>query len=598
MRRVFFFALLISAGTSLLAQSENSAPAGGAFLFDGHASIDAAPAPQSSWADPDALARQIRNAAPRLTAQQRHRLGPLPDSSARELDARDSLQSSPDGRARVGVARSIPAAVEMKPGSDAGLLERSADGRVYWTTSISSEGAAALRAYLSNVVLPPDSRIFVYGRGGEVHGPYTNERWAAGGFWTNAVAGDELFVEVQLPQGSDVRAARLSIPRVGHLAPEKNASLTDMSDSGSCLVDVACVSDDDIPGVSKASRAVAQIVFEDAGLFFSCSGGLLNSSGGKGLPYFLTANHCVDSPAVASTVEAYWDYRNASCNGAAPSLSTVTRSLGARLVASGSRDAAEPDFALLQLNELPPPGRYFLGWTTDDYSVSGATIYRISHPDGSLQSISIHQISVAATPGVCAGLPQGNFIYSKNSSGSTRGGSSGAPAFILAGLRVVGQLFGRCGQNVADPCDAMNNSTIDGAFRAEYPALAPALSPSAQSGICQASTDTLCLFGDRFRATLTARDPRTGRTAVGRAMPQNDIFGYFSLPVLTGQIDNPEVFLKVIDARVVKGNFWLFYGGLTDLSYTLRVVDSVTGAVRTYSKPAGSFCGSADTTTF
>ena len=105
----------------------------------------------------------------------------------------------------------------------------------------------------------------------------------------------------------------------------------------------------------------------------------------------------------------------------------------------------------------------------------------------------------------------------------------------------------------------------------------------------------LCLIGNRFEATLVARDQRTGNTGVGSPLPQSDIFGYFSIPALTNNATNPEVFVKVLDAG---GKFWVFYGGLTDFEFTLTIRDTKTSAVKTYFKEAGSLCGGADTRGF
>jgi hypothetical protein len=104
--------------------------------------------------------------------------------------------------------------------------------------------------------------------------------------------------------------------------------------------------------------------------------------------------------------------------------------------------------------------------------------------------------------------------------------------------------------------------------------------------------------GARFKVELAARDPRTGKIGTGVSIPQNDLFGYFSLPELTSQPDNPEVFVKILDGRPVTGKFWVFYGGLTDLEFTLTVTDTVMGTIKLYAKDGGSFCGSADTQAF
>ena len=83
---------------------------------------------------------------------------------------------------------------------------------------------------------------------------------------------------------------------------------------------------------------------------------------------------------------------------------------------------------------------------------------------------------------------------------------------------------------------------------------------------------------------------------------RSDLFGYFSLPDFTGDPTYPEIFVKMADARTLPGaSFWVFHTGLTDLEYTLRVTDQVTGVVRTYAGGATdgtSLCGTADTSAF
>ena len=54
----------------------------------------------------------------------------------------------------------------------------------------------------------------------------------------------------------------------------------------------------------------------------------------------------------------------------------------------------------------------------------------------------------------------------------------------------------------------------------------------------------------------------------------------------------------MLDGTAINGRYWVFYGGLTDLEYTLTVTESGTGRVRTYTKPAGSACGGFDTEGF
>jgi hypothetical protein len=95
--------------------------------------------------------------------------------------------------------------------------------------------------------------------------------------------------------------------------------------------------------------------------------------------------------------------------------------------------------------------------------------------------------------------------------------------------------------------------------------------------------------GHSFNITLLATDQHHNNvTGAGVALPQTDILGYFSLPTLTNNPSIPEVFVKILDARVLTGSYWVFYGHLTDLIYDLTVKDNVTGISKTYHVPAGN----------
>jgi photosystem II stability/assembly factor-like uncharacterized protein len=121
------------------------------------------------------------------------------------------------------------------------------------------------------------------------------------------------------------------------------------------------------------------------------------------------------------------------------------------------------------------------------------------------------------------------------------------------------------------------------------------------SGNCAAAGNALCLLGGRFSVTVQAIDPRTGRLEVGTALEQTDRWGYFSLPGFTGDPNFPEIVVKMADATALGEGFWVFHSGLTDLEYTLSVVDTVTGQQKSYQNDRSdpqALCGGADTGTF
>ena len=139
------------------------------------------------------------------------------------------------------------------------------------------------------------------------------------------------------------------------------------------------------------------------------------------------------------------------------------------------------------------------------------------------------------------------------------------------------------------------------AFGRACEARAASTAPEAEASFESPSGAELSLLAGRFRATVRATDPRTGRVVEGVAYPREDRFGYFGLAGLTGDPAFPEIFVKMADARQDGGHFWVFHTGLTDLSYELTIRDTVTGAVKTY--PGGAtngtqLCGAADTSAF
>jgi hypothetical protein len=129
------------------------------------------------------------------------------------------------------------------------------------------------------------------------------------------------------------------------------------------------------------------------------------------------------------------------------------------------------------------------------------------------------------------------------------------------------------------------------------PSTPPVVNSTTAVGTCTPGTNTMCLVGNRFKIEVTAKDPRTLNSGPGvvRTRAGNDVFGYFSVPALTGNPNNQEIFLKMLDARTLNGKFWVFFGTLSDFEFTVRVTDVTTGQVRTYTRAGGTACGATDT---
>ena len=264
------------------------------------------------------------------------------------------------------------------------------------------------------------------------------------------------------------------------------------SDNAPCVVDVNCVN---TGPAAPAEDAVAKMEWIQEPFIHTCSGGLLaDTDGDSQIPYFLTANHCVNSDN--SSLETFFNFTTSSCNGLCPD-SLVTggtplsaSTVGVTVVATGSAG----DFTLLTLDQAPPAGAVFLGWNNAPIAnTNGANLYRISNPNFGPQAYSQHDVDPSSPQ--CAGWPRGERIYSMDQTGATMGGSSGSPVLNSAS-EVVGQLSGCCGFNCANDCDSANNWTVDGALAFYWDSVSGYLDPQGgdtpvcdNDGYCGAGED-------------------------------------------------------------------------------------------------------------
>ncbi|HXO20767.1 MAG TPA: ELWxxDGT repeat protein, partial [Thermoanaerobaculia bacterium] len=134
------------------------------------------------------------------------------------------------------------------------------------------------------------------------------------------------------------------------------------------------------------------------------------------------------------------------------------------------------------------------------------------------------------------------------------------------------------------------SSTAPGSAEANEPPTSPR---AAAAQGCTAGATTLCLNGGRFAVTAAWKDFQ-GNAGAGMTVPLTADTGAFWFFGPT----NLEVVIKVLDGRAVNHKFWVFYGALSNVDYTLTVTDTTTGAMRTYHNPAGNLASRADTSAF
>jgi hypothetical protein len=151
------------------------------------------------------------------------------------------------------------------------------------------------------------------------------------------------------------------------------------------------------------------------------------------------------------------------------------------------------------------------------------------------------------------------------------------PSATVSRLSTESRAAGRAGRLVGRPVDESG--------------VAPATWNSAAA--CTPGATALCLSGGRFRVEAAWKDFQ-GNTGVGQAVGLTGDTGYFWFFSNT----NVEAVIKVLDARPINNHFWVFYGALSNVEYTLTVTDTVTGIVHTYRNPSGLFASVGDTLAF
>ena len=320
---------------------------------------------------PKAAAAPLGPRAPRrgCPTTARHGLGPLTPAERRELRSPDSAAGACAARVpaiKVGITRPFPAPVGfdgcrriLRPGRVARRF-RTACSNGPPTGACDLDGvlllgrrgrAAALTC--ARRAFPAGSRVYVYGGDGEAHGPY-GFAWGTRpeGFWTNTVFADRIFLEVRLPAAASAadlaQGASFSSARVVHLehpgfAPSaaRQADASRSTEVGRLLRGPQLR---DAGGVSRTSTRdpggrAAQL--RRPGARLRLLGRPDEHDGGRlRCPYLLTANHCFSTQASATSLEAFWQYRTATCNGAYPPESEFPRTLGSTLLATGRRRRA------------------------------------------------------------------------------------------------------------------------------------------------------------------------------------------------------------------------------------------------------------------
>lgn len=376
----------------------------------------------------------------------------------------------------------VQAGVHRKLDSDWNYAARwdiTPEGNHVWRVKIQSPEASGIRFHLRGFRVGSGKLWLHDGSGSEseMMGPYTGDGpFADGEFWTDYVLSDTAVLEFEPASAprSMIDPPPFEVVEISHLFPSAPVAGKARETAANCHLDVTCY-----PDWAFTARSVGQISFEKNGGSFVCSGTLLATQRLSGIPYFLTANHCVGDDTVARTMQVFWMYQSAACNGPAPGNKlNLQRSLGARYLAGGG--LARGDFALVRLNSVPDTA-VFSGWDTTEPAF-GTRVTGIHHPDGDYKRIAFGQ-RVATAPGTLAGTDPDYYYFINLSEGRTQGGSSGSGLFTRSAVLVGTLTWTPHLEGPNDACRFQPEATGYGRLSTAYPALrqyleGPANNPS------------------------------------------------------------------------------------------------------------------------
>lgn len=326
-----------------------------------------------------------------LTGQPYHLLTPPQVDRLREED-----------RNFPGFRFSAPMTADMDL-DNAGQWTQLPNGDRIWTLKLRAPGAKALAVLYDDFVLPPGAKLFMFSEDGkQVLGAYSHiNNSPTGRFMTGFISGETAVLEYFEPAGQygqgwfhifRVDYAYETMPAEG----EKSSSLTEdegFGQSWPCHINVACPPGDTM---EQQKRSVCRILMvAEEGMGF-CTGTLLNNARNNGVPYVITARHCIgDFTALWDLWRFDFKYQGNTCNN--PATEPAFQSMLGCDYRSGR---VENDFMLLELFYNIPASYqvFFAGWDRST-GVPSRSVF-MHHPLADIKKITVdtHPAVIQNTP--------------------------------------------------------------------------------------------------------------------------------------------------------------------------------------------------------
>lgn len=382
----------------------------------------------------------------------------------------DIVKADDERRASEGLvphfAKFVPANYNL---NNSGVWRQLDNGDRVWRLRIEAEDALGEVLYFNDFYLPEGAKFFIYSDDHvDVFGAYTSLNNQSDRLYASSLLlSRECILEYYEP-ASVRNQGSISVEYVSHAyrfveSRVKKDETIDKS-AGSCNVNARCTPESS--SYTDQVHSVVRLLTSASGGSAFCTGSLVNNVRSDCRPFFLTANHCLDTDAASSysTLTVQFNYESATCSGSTP-ISTSNIVTGATFRArSGGSSVSASDFNLFEMNSAIPTsyGAYFAGWdASGTASPNGVTIH---HPSGDIKKISTYSATTTLTTysgGTGTTHWKAIWVPTTNGTGITEPGSSGSPLFNNVG-RIMGDLSGGpsyCGVSASNRYDYYGSFT-------------------------------------------------------------------------------------------------------------------------------------------
>lgn len=300
-----------------------------------------------------------------------------------------------------------------------------------WQLRIRSVEAYSLNLILNRFNLPEGARLFLISQEtGDIKGAYTSENNSESHILAiEPVEGDEILVQYEEPVNVSF-PGELNISKVAH--DYQGILYNDhrpLGLSGSCNVNVNC---DLANGSENVRDGVCRIIIEGSEI---CTGTMVNNTALDGIPYVLTAYHCISSETKAQSSIFLFNYESPYC-------SSIDGDVSHSLSGSSLKASFDSlDFSLVRLNSKPPNSYrpYLVGWNRKN--LPPASSICIHHPMGDIKKISIDNNAAVTSKFNSSYYAKGFWNVLRWEYGVTEEGSSGGPLFDQ-NKQLIGTLTG------------------------------------------------------------------------------------------------------------------------------------------------------------